>query len=191
MTDQQPERFTEAYPPDGDARVPSGAFLAYAEGKVAPELLQVWRSTGLGFYGEQRIALVDPGVWLPVLTTWLGHDTGTLPAAVTSFGHLYHAGPSGPVQCLDPHFVTNTVVAPDMASFLGEHLPGPSSHLADLEGPRGGARARFGELAEGETYYFDPAIALGGQVSPNTLAKGDGVAEFTRIHAGLRQRRAG
>ena len=62
--------FVAALPPDPDVEVPDEAFLTYAEGLVPHELVQLWRTHGLGFYGQQRLAIVDPGVWLPALQAW-------------------------------------------------------------------------------------------------------------------------
>lgn len=177
--------FLQQFGPDPDVVTPSPEFLSYAESKVPQALVQLWRDQGLGFYGEQRIAIVDPGEWMGTLQTWLGADVASIPFAVTSFGHVYHydsAGGRDRIQCLDPHFGTNVVIGHDLVAFFNEHLPGPQSHLTDLEGPRGGARAKLGPLAEGETYFFEPILALGGQVSPDSLAKGDGRAHLEMIH---------
>lgn len=182
--------FVAALPPDPDVEVPDEAFLTYAEGLVPHELVQLWRTHGLGFYGQQRLAIVDPGVWLPALQAWFGSGVTSVPIAVSSFGHLYHVLPDGTVECLDPHFQVNAVVAPDVVTFFNDHLPGPTSHLADLAGPRDGARAKLGPLVAGETYYFTPALVDGGQVSPESLDKGDGVAQLIAIHASAARQRA-
>lgn len=176
------EPFVDALPPDPDVEVPDEDFLTYAEGRLPHEIVQLWRTHGLGFYGEQRIAIIDPGVWLPAMQAWFGPGVESVPVAVSSFDHLYHLTPQGSVECLDPHFQTNTVVDEDVVHFFNEHLPGPSSHLADLAGPRDGARGKLGPLAAGETYYFTPALVDGGQVSPDSLDKGDGVAQLIAIH---------
>lgn len=175
--------FLAVLPPDRDVRVPDEAFLTYAEGRVPHPVVQLWREQGLGFYGGQQLAIVDPGVWLPALQAWLGTGVATVPVAVTSFGHVYHVDTDGDrIECLDPHFQTNTVIGTDVAQFFNEHLPGLSSHLADLAGPRAGARAKLGPLAEGECYYFTPSLAEGGQVSPDALDKGPGVPQLIAIH---------
>ncbi|WP_018156431.1 T6SS immunity protein Tdi1 domain-containing protein [Demetria terragena] len=177
--------FLQRFAPDPDVTTPSQEFLAYAQDKVPGALVELWANHGLGFYGEQRIAIVDPGEWMGTLQAWLGADVTSVPVAVTSFGHVYHydsVDGRDRIQCLDPHFGTNVVVGDDLAAFFNEHLPSQHSHLSDLEGPRGGARNKLGPLAPGETYFFDPILALGGQVSPNTLAKGDGREHLEMIH---------
>lgn len=179
------QRFVDTYRPDAGTRVPFDAFLGYADRAAPRALVELWRTCGLGFYGEQRIALVDPGHWMGLLQTWLGGDITSFPFAVTSFGHVYHydrVTGGDRIQCLDPHFQSNSVIKGDLVTFFNDHLTGPSSHLKDLEGPRGGARSKLGELQEGEIYYFDPILALGGQVRPENLAKGDGVAHLSDIH---------
>ncbi|MDE9366265.1 DUF1851 domain-containing protein [Luteipulveratus sp. YIM 133132] len=186
------QQFVSVMPPDSDVTRPSEEFLSYAEGKVGPALIRLWREHGLGFYGEQRLAIVDPGDWMAVLQEWLGADVSSFPIAVTSFGHVYHYDRQGGqerVQCLDPHFQSNTVVAQDLTSFFNEHLTGGSSHISDLEGPRGGARQKLGPLAEGEIYYFMPMLALGGTVSPDSLAKGPGPEHLEQIHRAVGQSR--
>lgn len=177
------QRFVDAYAPDDDVRPPDRAFLDYGRAHAHPALVELWQRHGLGFYGTQRIALVDPGEWSPALTTWLGSSTASFPFAVTSFGHVYHYDhATGRVQCLDPHFQTNTLVGGDLVSFFNEHLPSKASHLSDLEGPRSGARAGLGELHPGEIYSFTTILALGGKVRPDNLTKGDGVAQLELIH---------
>lgn len=179
------DRFLERYPADSDVRRPDQVFLDHARDIAPDELVRIWAKHGLGFYGDQRLALIDPGDWQPVLQEWLGGAVRSFPFAVTSFGHVYHTDVSGTVQCLDPHFQTNEIVARSIEEFFGEHLIGPTSHLADLEGPRSGGRERFGDLGEGETYYFEPPLALGGQVRPDSLAKGNGVAHLIAVHRSM------
>lgn len=176
------QRFIDNYAPDSDVQVPGRPFVEYAEQNAPAELVELWSTHGLGFYGEQRIALVDPSQWTPVLQRWLGSDLRSVPFAVTSFGHVYHVEGDGPVQCLDPHFVTNSYVAPDVVGFFNDHLPSATSHLADLEGPRGGARDKFGDLEPGQIYCFNPPLSLGGHVGPDTLDRADGVAKLLEIH---------
>lgn len=179
------ERFVERFPADADVQRPDAVFLDYASDHAPAELVDLWHDHGIGFYGEQRVAVVDPAEWQPALQEWLGRSVASFPIAVTSFGHIYHTDHSGTVQVLDPHFQTNEIVARSIDEFFGEHLVGPASHVADLEGPRGGGRQQFGDLAEGECYYFEPPLALGGQVRPDTLAKGDGVDYVVGVHRAM------
>lgn len=179
------EPFVQQYQPDPDATRPGAEFLRYAQQYAPASLVQLWDRHGLGFYGGQRLAVVDPGEWMHVLQVWLGEDVQSYPIAVTSFGHVYHldADPdSERVQCLDPHFQTNTVVARDLDEFFNVHLLGSDSHIADLEGPRGGARSKLGKLEEDEIYAFDPILALGGSVSPDSLVKREGPDHLVEIY---------
>lgn len=176
------DRFVERFAPGADVAVPDEVFVDYARDHAPRELVHLWSAYGLGFYGEQRLAVVDPSDWVGVLQEWLGSGVHTIPFAVTSFGHVYHCDIHGVVQCLDPHFQRNEIVARDIDTFFGEHLLGSGSHLNDLEGPRGGARQRFGELQEGECYFFEPPLALGGQVRPDHLAKGEGASYVAGVH---------
>lgn len=178
------QRFVDTFAPDADVQVPGQAFLEYAHGHAPAELVELWSTHGLGFYGQQRLALIDPGEWMSVLQRWLGNDVRSIPFAVTSFGHVYHVEGDGPVQCLDPHFVTNNYVAPDVVGFFNDHLPSAQSHLSDLEGPRGGARAKFGDLQPGEIYCFTPPLSLGGTVGPDSLDHALGVTKLIEIHQG-------
>lgn len=183
--DGAPRPFTERFVP-ADVAAVSPAFLAYARTRLPRVLTDLYTSHGLGWYGDQELLLVDPGEWMPVLQTWLGADVDSVPVAVTSFGHVYHVDALGRVECLDPHFVTNTVVADSVEQFFNEHLLGEKCHVADLRGPRRGAEAKCGRLEDGELYYFDPILPLGGQVSPDSLAKGDGVAQEIAAHEAIR-----
>lgn len=189
---QSLQGFVAALPPDADVVRPSEDFLAYAEGRMPAALVSLWRDHGIGFYGDQRVAVLDPGEWMQVLQTWLGPDVTSVPIVATSFGHLYHydqVGGQDRIQCLDPHFQSNTVVSNDLVEFFEEHLPGGGSHVSDLEGPRGGARQKLGRLETGEIYYFVPMLALGGTVSPDALAKGPGQEHLAQIHRSVGQSR--
>lgn len=184
--------FLQRFPADPDVVRPGQDFLDHAQGRVPDVLLELWRDHGLGFYGEQRLAIIDPGEWADVLTTWLGSQCRSIPFAVTSFGHLYHydqVGGRDRIQCLDPHFVSNTVVSDDLVEFFTSHLIGPQSHVADLEGPRGGGREKLGPLEQDEIYMFVPALAIGGSVSPDSLDKGSGPVHLQVIHELVRSHR--
>ena len=165
------------------------AFVEYAADRLPQSLLALYRDHGIGWYGKQELQLVDPAVWTPVLQEWFGVGVASIPFAVTSFGHVYHVQGDGPVQCLDPHFLTNLVVAESADEFFAEHLVGPSSHLADLRGPHQGARTKLGLLGEGELYSFTPMLPLGGTVSPDALTKGDGVQHALLTHRMVREQR--
>lgn len=185
-------KFVQAFSPGPDTRVPDLAFIEYAERRLPDALVELWRAYGLGFYGDQALAVVDPGRWVPVLQTWLGPEVASVPFLVTSFGHVYHfeqVKGRDVIQCLDPHFQSNEVIEADMAFFLGEHLPGAHSHPRDLAGPHKGARQRKGELQEGEIYFFTPILALGGKVHPDNLDRGDGLAHLTSIHEKVGEQR--
>lgn len=191
MIELQP--FVDALPPDEGVRVPDDSFLTYADEHLPPPVVALWRQVGLGFYGDQQLALVDPGEWLPALQAWLGPAVTSVPVAVSSFGHVYHVDSVGGVdriQCLDPHFQSNSLIGHDIVGFFNDHLTGSDSHLADLAGPRAGARPKLGPLAPGECYYFTPSLAEGGQVSPESLDKGSGVAQLIAIHESAARLRA-
>lgn len=177
--------FTDTFPPDAGARVPNDDFIAYGEGQLPSALIGLWRDHGLGWYGGGRVALVDPGTWMPVLQTWFGSGVTSTPFAVTSFGHVYHydrtAGRDR-IQCLDPHFQHNAVVAEDGTGFFVEHLTGSTSHLSDLRELHKAAVQAQGELGEDEIFYFEPILALGGQVNLDNLKKGNGPQHVTDIH---------
>lgn len=181
--------FADRYAPTQVRPVGDG-FAAYAQSKLPDALVELYRRHGLGWYGEQELLLVDPGEWMPVLTEWFGPDVRSIPVAVTSFGHVYHVDESGQVECLDPHFLTNTVVADSVEEFFNEHLLSQTSHLSDLRGPHQGARSKLGSLADGELYYFTPMLPLGGTVSPESLAKGDGVEHALLTHRMVREQRS-
>lgn len=187
------EAFLQAFPADDDVRQVEGPFLDYAREHVPAVLADLWEHHGLGWYGQQRLKLVDPAEWMPVLAVWIGADSPNVPFAISSFGHIYHyeITPTGvSVQVLDPHFANNEVVADDLAHFFNVHLAYEQSHLRDLEAPRAGAQAKFGQLANAEVYAFEPPIALGGQVSPDTLVKTVGPNYVGRVHQELAEQRS-
>lgn len=183
------DTFVARYPAT-DVRPVTSDFLEYAQERLPEPLVELYRRYGLGWFGNQDLQLVDPARWLRVIQAWFGPSAATIPVAVTSFGHLFHVDAAGQVQCLDPHFLANTVVASDLDEFFGTYLLSETSHLADLRGPHQGAIAKLGSLDAGELYAFEPALPLGGTVTPDTLVKDDAVARALRTHAAIRQHRA-
>lgn len=179
--------FVSRYAP-GDVMPVGDGFLRYAQSKMPHALVDLYARYGLGWYGQQELLLVDPGRWTPVLAEWFG-DAPSIPFAVTSFGHVYHLDATGQVQCLDPHFLTNTIVAGSVEEFFNEHLLSQNSHLSDLRGPHQGARSKLGPLGPGELYYFTPMLPLGGSVSPESLTKGDGVQHALQTHRMVQEQR--
>lgn len=182
------EPFVARFAPT-DATPAGSAFVEYASGKLPEALVALYRDHGLGWYGHQEFQLVDPAVWTPVLQEWFGAGVASIPFAVTSFGHVYHLDEDGRVQCLDPHFLTNLVVAESIDEFFAEHLVSQASHLADLRGPHQGARTKLGPLGDGELYFFTPILPLGGTVSPDALTKGNGVEHALTTHRLVREQR--
>jgi len=179
------QQFIDTFPPDAGVRVPSDDFVAYGEGRLPEALVELWRTHGLGWYGGRRVALVDPGAWMSTLQTWFGPSVGSIPFAVTSFGHVYHydrVDGHDRIQCLDPHFQHNAEVSQDAATFFTEHLTGANSHPADLRELHKAAVGAQGELGENEIFYFEPILALGGQVNLDNLAKGNGPEHVSDIH---------
>jgi|SRR5579875_1895470 len=177
--------FIDTFPPDAGTRVPSDDFVAYGETRLPEALIELWRAHGLGWYGGSRVALVDPGAWMPTLQTWFGSGVGSIPFAVTSFGHVYHfdrVDGHDRIQCLDPHFQHNVVVSEDGTTFFSEHLTGSNSHPADLRELHKASIAAKGELGENEIFYFEPILALGGKVNLDNLGKGDGPEHVSDIH---------
>ena len=66
------QRFLDSYAPDPDVRVPGRAFLEYAAANAPAELVELWTRHGLGFYGQQRLALVDPAQQPDSSRAWFG-----------------------------------------------------------------------------------------------------------------------
>lgn len=183
------EGFCARYAPSEVTPVGS-AFAQYAEGRLPAALVELYTRHGIGWYGRQELLLVDPGEWMPVLQTWFGPGVASIPFAVTSFGHLYHVDEDGHVECLDPHFLSNVVVAGSVEEFFTEHLLSGESHVSDLRGPHQGARTKLGPLGTGELYYFTPMLPLGGTVSPEALTKGNGVQHALLTHRMVREQRS-
>ncbi|RNI21358.1 T6SS immunity protein Tdi1 domain-containing protein [Flexivirga caeni] len=186
------QQFIDTFPPDANTRVPSDDFVSYGEARLPDALLGLWRTHGLGWYGGGRVALVDPGRWMPVLQTWFGSSIGSIPFAITSFGHVYHydrVDGHDRIQCLDPHFQHNVEVAQDAVVFFTQHLTGSNSHPADLRELHKAAVSEQGSLGEDEIFYFEPILALGGQVNLDNLKKGDGPEHVGDIHRQVAARR--
>lgn len=85
--------FVRAHPPHSGNLHPSSTLLDRYESLLPSSLLELWRTHGLGYYGELRLCLLDPDLWQAALDQWISnHDDGVprIPMLMTPFGVLLY-----------------------------------------------------------------------------------------------------
>lgn len=160
------------------------AFVAGFEGRLPEPLLDLWRTHGLGAYGDGQITLIDPDAYKPLLYGWLmrddeDEDDSRLPIALSAFGRIIYYRrldeEEEDISSLDPHHSSGAVHTWSLQSFFDDHLCDPEVRTELLEPSLLTAtRERLGALQAHEIYYPVPALRLGGSWQASQMDKGQG-----------------
>lgn len=158
-------------PPENCEKPPEETVKKY-EGRLPGELLEKWREVGLCSYGKGLIWLVDPEQFADVIDDWVEvrDDPKPLVFLRTAFAHLYF-WQNGAVFSLDVHRGSLSEVTKRIVRIF--------TLLCDPEIKEKMVRASLFEQAlpqlgppgRDECYAFEPAIALGGPGTVETLRR--------------------
>lgn len=158
--------FLQAHPPHARNHPASAELIEGYRDRLPDSLLALWQEAGLGFYGQRRIALIDPRVWQPVLDRWIASppdDARRIPIALTPFGAILYyrklSDTEEDVAILDPHGKAMQVLAWQLDEAFNEVLCDPQS-LDPLipPGMLEVAEHEHGPLAAGEIYEADQTL---------------------------------
>jgi hypothetical protein len=163
--------FEREYGPATDCVIPDVRAFQQFEGKLPAELLDEWREGGWCSYGNGLLWLVDPAQFDGVLEDWVQLD-GPAPVVFlrTAFAHLYFWH-DGYVHSLDVQRggvsqVTKKIER--MFTLLRDpEIKEKMLRVSLFEQ----ARARLGSPARDECYAFEPALALGGPGTVETIRR--------------------
>jgi hypothetical protein len=165
------EDFVETYGPAQNCEPPAEGDLRAYEGTLPPELLQHWREAGWCAYGNQLLWIVNPKQFDGVVDEWLEFEPGTSSVFMRSaFAHLY-LWHDGYVHSLDVQDGNLSRVTKNIARMftlltdpeLQEKILRRSLYEQVLP--------RLGPLGRDECYAFEPALALGGPGTPDTVRR--------------------
>ena len=163
--------FEDEYGPPENCETPTAETFRKYERLLPAELLEKWREVGFCSYGRGLLWLVDPAQFSDVIDDWVEvRDSEPLVFLRTAFAHLYF-WQNGAVFSLDVHRgslsevtkriwrIFTLVCDPEIkekilrVSLFEEALP------------------RLGPPARDECYAFEPALALGGPGTVDTLRR--------------------
>lgn len=169
-----PQEFENEFGPPSDSLRPTEDTLRRYAGMLPDELLAHWRKIGLCAYGRGLLWLCDPAQFDDIIGEWAPPDSyaGSPPLVFlrTAFAHLYfwHCGwvYSVDVQRADVSQVT------DEFSLIFSLLCDPEIKQKILRSSLfEEARPKLGAPARDECYAFEPALALGGPGTVDTLRR--------------------
>jgi len=172
------EDFLAAYHPEPAAAV-DPTQLAHYQPILPAEVLALWQEYGFCQFNGGLLRLVDPALYRPALTQWLGGERPHyVPLALSAFGDLFYyrqlTETDADVCLLDPHYRRVATCAWSVGGFFEDYLLEEDVREDVLrESLVAEAREALGPLAPSEIYYFTPALALGGAEELAYVAKGD------------------
>jgi len=175
--------FRAAYGQGVQYRAFTPADRSRLEARVPGYLLDLWEHDGWAGYRNGLLWMVDPDEFAPLLAAWHAPaDPVLLTVARTAMGKLFLLGnfraPNGSlaptVLALDPHAATYNGVSPAAEKFLTRSIAEedylkPAMQEADAKR----AAKDVGPLSWNEMYGYEPALALGGPGTPDTVRRFD------------------
>jgi hypothetical protein len=183
----QYQTFIDQLPPKGERAYPTQAQLTFYADYLPSGLLELWKSHGFGFYGDDGFQLIDPDVYRDNLWGWLLRDDGDmdrLPIAITAFGEvLYYRSLSDEgdedVCILNPHTSEGWVLIWSADDFFNYWCcdRGNYEEVTNLNLFKE-AEQRFGALKPNEMFYFTPALRLGGVEKLEHISKGNALVHL-------------
>jgi len=170
--------FLAAYHPEPIAAI-APAQLAQYQSALPTEVLTLWQEHGFCQFNGGLLRLVDPALYRPALTQWLGGEQPNyVPFALSAFGDLFYyrrlTETDADVCLLDPHYRRVATCAWSTAGFFTDYLLDEEVREDVLrESLAEEAKGALGPLAPNEIFCFTPALALGGAEELAYLTKGD------------------
>jgi len=139
--------------------------------KLPDSLITEWEEFGWCAYGKGLIWLVDPAELKAAVKEWLGASNKALPFARSAFGHLFLWDKEG-AHMLDPQYGTIAKLIDDIELVFNYTLCSKRylDNVLDQKLFRKALKT-LGPLEYDECYGFEPAIALGGPGTLDTLRK--------------------
>lgn len=163
--------FKQKHGAAADCRPATDTVLAAYRTKLPHALIAEWEQTGWCAYGKGFIWLVNPDDLKSAVREWLGKSSKAIPFARSAFGQLFLWDVKG-AHMLDPLYGTLAEVV-DNIDIVFNYVLCQKQYLNDVLDHKLFVKAhkRLGPLAYDECYGFEPALALGGSGTLETLRK--------------------
>jgi hypothetical protein len=186
MAELKLQAFVTKHAPDSSVKPPSAALVQSYRGILPDALLELWERVGLGRYGAGAIQLINPDEYKPALYGWLMLATPNpdrIPIAISAFGKLFYyrklAERAEDVAFIDPHWRSTDVVNWSLEDFFNDSMCDDDIIEDVLQSELfGECTAKYGGLAEGEIYFYVPALVLGGSESVDSMGQGNALVHL-------------
>jgi len=139
--------------------------------KLPASLIAEWIESGWCAYSHGLVWIVNPKELTPTVKEWLGTSSQAIPFARSAFGHLFLWDEEG-ASLLDPQYGTLAKIVNNM-EVVFDYVLCRKQYLEDVLDITLFQKAlkNLGSLEWDECYGFEPAIALGGSGTLDTLKK--------------------
>lgn len=164
------EKFLEKLPSDQNGLAVSTELLAKYTGIVPDELIWLWKTYGLGSFGNQFLWLVNPDDYTSLYDDWKSVLIETnLPIARTSLGHFFFWNTKAGkpyLAYLDIIYNKWDVASESLDFFLESYITDEEYYHIDMMGEQHNAnKLKLGAISSDECYGYNPLPALGGAIA--------------------------
>lgn len=165
------EDFSHTYGAPENCEKPTEDAIRKYEGKLPPELLDLWREVGWCSYGNGLLWVINPDQFTDVMDEWIDFDPADAPVFLrTAFGHLY-LWHDGYVYSLDVHSGSGSRVTPKVERMFTLLCDPELQEKILRRSLFEEARQLLGPPDRDECYAFEPALALGGPGTVDTVRR--------------------
>ena len=163
--------FKKKHGPAAQCRPAKPKTVAAYQKRLPAPIIEEWQESGWCAYGDGLIWLVDPDMLMVSVGEWLGTSSKAVPFARSAFGHLY-LWDEECAHMLDPQHGTLAKIV-NKIEIVFDYVLCRKEYLEDVLDQKlfTKARKRLGALEFDECYGFEPAIALGGPGTLDTLRR--------------------
>ena len=162
--------FTAKHGSGKDCRKPTGTSIRNYESRLPTGIIDLWKESGWCGYSGGLFWLTDPEELTDILELWLGTENQMIAFGRTAFADLF-LWDGTEVQYLDVHYGQRAPLAGELVFFEKSLISNNFLNKVAGRGLYRKAQSRLGKLAYDECYAFEPALALGGPGTPESLAK--------------------
>ena len=165
------EDFSTTYGPAENCEKPSDDVIRKYEGRLPAQLLDHWREVGWCSYRNGLLWVVNPDQFADVIGEWVDFDPASAPVFLrTAFGHLY-LWHDGYVYSLDVQYGDGSRVTPKIERMFTLLCDPELQEKILRRSLFEEARKRLGPPDRDECYAFEPALALGGPGTVDTIRR--------------------
>jgi len=161
--------FVKRHGPAAKCRPAPPATVDAYRNRLPEALIAEWEESGWCAYANELIWLTNPDDLMPPLKQWLGQSSAAIPFARSAFAHVF-VWDGDTAHMLDPKYGRLTRII-NKIELVFNFVLCRKPYLEDVLNEKlfRQARKKLGPLAYDECYGFEPALALGGPGTLDTL----------------------